>query len=78
MFYRREELHLCQHDSMVWVWSVIDVVMHLCVELLYMWVREGRGAKSVSFSNESFGDFSEARYHVRGVTLGDVVFCGGT
>ena len=29
------------------------------------------------FDGESFGDFSEAWYHVRDMTLGDVVFCGG-
>ena len=44
-----------------------------------MWVSDGRGAKSVSFDDESFGDFTEAGYHVtvRDVTLGDLVFCGG-
>ena len=42
-----------------------------------MCVRGGRGAESVSFNNESFGDLSEVRYHVRDVTLGDVMFCGG-
>ena len=31
----------------------------------------------VSFDNESFGDFSEVWFHVRDVTLGDVVACGG-
>ena len=49
----------------------------LCVVFLYMLVRGGRGVKSVSFHNESFGDFSEVGYHVSDVTLGDVVFCGG-
>ena len=47
--------------------------MDLCVEFLYMWVRRGREAKGVSFNNESFGDFSEVRYHVRDMTLGDVL-----
>ena len=49
-----------------------DVVADLCVEFLYMWVRGKRGAKSVPFDNESFGDFSEVKYHVR-----DVMFCEG-
>ena len=34
-----------------------------------------RGAESVSLINESFGDISEVRYHVKDVILGDVVFC---
>ena len=38
-----------------------------------MWVSEGRGAESVSFNKESFGDFSEVGHHVRDVTLKDVV-----
>ena len=42
-----------------------------------MCVSGGRGAKSVSFDEESFGDFSEVGYHVRDLTLGDVMFCGG-
>ena len=33
--------------------------------------------EGVSFNNESFGGFSEVRYYVRDVTLGDVVLCGG-
>ena len=37
----------------------------------------GRGADGVSFNNELFGCFSEVRYQVRDVTLGDVVLCGG-
>ena len=44
---------------------------------LYLWVRRGRGAEGVSFTNESFGGFSEVRYRVRDVTLGDMVLCGG-
>ena len=52
-------------------------MVDLCVEFLYIWVRKGRGVEAVFFNNESFGDFSEVRYHVRDVTLGDVVFCGG-
>ena len=39
-----------------------------CVEFLYLWVRRGRGAEGVSFYKESFGGFSEVRYHVRDVT----------
>ena len=35
-----------------------DVVVDLCVEFSYMWVRRGRGAERVSFNNESFGDLS--------------------
>ena len=54
-----------------------DVVVDLLVEFLYLWVRRGRGVEGVSFNNESFGDFSEVRYHVRDVTLGDVMLCGG-
>ena len=55
----------------------IDVMVDLCVQFLYMCVRRGRRAEGVSFNNESFGDFSEVKYHVRDVTLGDMVFCGG-
>ena len=51
-----------------------DVVVDLWVEFFYVWVRGGSGAEGVSFNNESFGDSSEVRYHVRDVTLGDVVF----
>ena len=51
---------------------------YLCVEFVYiMWVRGRRGAESVSFIDESFCDFSEFGYNVRGVTLGNVVFFGG-
>ena len=28
-----------------------DVVVDLCVEFLYMWVRKGKGAEVVSFNN---------------------------
>ena len=48
----------------------------LCIEFLQIWIRWRIGAESVSFDNESFGDFSEVRYHVRVMTLGYVVFCG--
>ena len=35
-----------------------------------------KGKKSgVFFNNESFGGFSEVRYHVRDVILGDVLLC---
>ena len=57
--------------------GVFDVVMDLRVEFLYLWVRRRRGAEGFSFKNESFGDFSEVKYHVRYVTLGDMVLCGG-
>ena len=54
--------------------SDFDCVVALCVEFLYLWVSKGRGADGVSFNNESFGGFSEVRYHVRGVTsLGEVL-----
>ena len=42
--------------------------------------QRGRGADrdfsiiNVSINDESFGDFSEVRHHVRDVNLGDVVF----
>ena len=49
----------------------------LFVDFVYMWVRELRGAKSVSFADELLGDFSEVGRHVRDVTQGNVVFCGG-
>ena len=49
----------------------------LCVEFLCLLVSRGRGANGVSFNNESFDGFSEIRYHVRDVTLGDVVLCRG-
>ena len=52
-------------------------MVELCVEFLYLWVTRGRGAEDVSFNQESFGGFSDVRYHVRDVTLGDVVLCGG-
>ena len=52
-------------------------MVDLCVEFLYLLVRRGRGAETgVSFNNESFSSFSEVRYHVRDVTLGDMVLCG--
>ena len=45
-------------------------MVDLCVEFLYIKIRRGRGAESVSFNNESFGGFSEIKNHVRDVTLG--------
>ena len=45
--------------------------------VLYMWVRGGRRAETVTFNNETLGDFSEVGYHVKDVTLGDVMFSGG-
>ena len=43
MLHRRGWLHLCEHDSTVWVHfcliGVFDVVVDLCVEFLYMWVK---------------------------------------
>lgn len=36
----------------------------------------GRGAESIAFSKEFFGDVGEVRSPVRDVTLVDVVFCG--
>ena len=55
-----------------------DTVMDFCVEFLYLWARRGRGAEGSFFNNESFGSFSEVRYHVRDVTLGgcDLGGCG--
>ena len=47
------------------------------VEFLYLRVSSGRGAEGVSSNNESLRGFSEVRYHVRDVTLGDVVLCAG-
>ena len=44
-------------------------MVDLCTEFLYVWVGGGRGVESVSFNHESFGDFSEVRYHVRDVTF---------
>ena len=44
--------------------------------------QRGRGADrdfsiiNVSINDESFGDFSEVRHHVRDITLRDVVLCG--
>ena len=54
-------VHFCQLEILI------------CVEFLYLWVRRGRGAEGVSFNIESSGGFSEVRYHVRNVTLGDVL-----
>ena len=48
-----------------------------CVKFVYMWVSGARGAETVSFDDESLDDFIEVGCHVRDVTLGDVVFCGG-
>ena len=56
--------------------GVWDVVADLCVEFVYVWVRGGRRPDSVSFDNELFGDFNEILYHVRDLSLGDVLFCG--
>ena len=44
-----------------------------------MWVSGGREPESISFDEESFGNCSECeiRYHVRVVTLRDVMFRGG-
>ena len=52
-----------------------DAVADLRVEFMYMWVSGIRRAESVWFNDESFGDSSEVGYHIRDVTLGDVVFC---
>ena len=57
--------------------GVCDAVADLCVDFVYVWVRWGRGAESVSFDNKSVSDFSEVDYHVRDVTFGEVVFYGG-
>ena len=43
---------------------------------MYLSVRRGRGTEGVSLNNELFGCFNEVRYHVRDVTLRDVVLCG--
>ena len=53
-----------------------DVVVEICIESLYLWLRRGRGDEGVSFNNKSFGGFSEVRYHDRDVTLRDVMPCG--
>ena len=52
----------------------LNVVVDFCVGLLYLWVRRERGVKDVSFNNMSFGGFSQVRYHIRDVTLLDMVF----
>ena len=44
--------------------GVFDVVVDLCVKFLFMWVRRGREAESVSFNRETFGDFSEDGYDI--------------
>ena len=54
-----------------------DFVADLYVEFLYMWVRRGRGAESVSFNDEPFDDFNEVGRHVRDVISVDVVHCWG-
>ena len=51
-----------------------DVATDLCVKFLYLLVSREKGVDGVSF-NEYFGGFSEVRYHVRDVTLGDTVIC---
>ena len=48
----------------------------LCVQFVYMWVSAGRGAESVSFDDESFGDVGEVWSNVWDVALGDVMVCG--
>ena len=79
--HRREGLHLCEHDSTVYILDlyigVCDVVADLCAEFVHILVKGRRRAESVSFDNESFGDSCEVGYHVRDVTLGGVLFCGG-
>ena len=47
-----------------------DFMNDLCVEFVCMWVSEGRRVGSVSFDDESFGDFSEVGSHLKDVTLG--------
>ena len=37
----------------------------------------GGGGESIAFSNESLGDVAEVGRHVRDVTFGYVLFCGG-
>ena len=69
--------HLCEHDSTVLIHFCLLEILIWWICALNIWVRGGgRGAESVSFNNESFEYFSEVRYHVRDVTLGDIVFCG--
>ena len=48
-----------------------NIVVDFCVEFLYLWVRKEREAENDD------GDFSEVSYHVRDVTLRDVMLCGG-
>ena len=35
------------------------VVVDMCVEFMYLWVRRGRGADGVSFNKDLFGGVSE-------------------
>ena len=65
-------LHLYEQYSTVFgeflsIWD-FDVMVDLCVEFLYLWVRRGRGAEVISFNNELFDGFSEVRYHIRDVS----------
>ena len=42
-----------------------------------MWFSNQRGAEGVSFNNKSFVGFNKVKYHVRDVTFGEVLLCGG-
>ena len=57
--------------------GVLDVASDLSVQLVQMWVSVERGAESFSFNDQSSGDFNDVWYHIRDVTLGNVVFNGG-
>ena len=60
----------------MWITNKNDLLNKCLIQYLLTRVSEGRGAESVSFDDELFGDFSEVGYHDWDVTLGDVVFCG--
>ena len=51
---------MCENDLGPFL-SIVDydVVVDLCVEFLYLWVKRGRETEGISFNNESFGGFSE-------------------
>ena len=77
MPHRREELHLCDYDSTVSVnFYLLEfaVLWRICALSWCIGGSEREDERRGSFDNEPFGDFSEVRYHVTDVTMGDVIF----
>ena len=81
MPHMRERLHLCEHDSTVWVhFCQLEFAMlrRICSLRSCICGSEGEEERRASLSiRSSFGHFSQIWYHVRYKNLGDVVFYGG-